>query len=143
MSGNPQLGTNPFFSLDAISLDVSDATGPAATVMPFGTPFDISVTWELAGIFAVWFTSFPGIVYNVFYAFESLTNDPDDRSTNTGPLALTPGQLIYAAPNTTASITGGTLNVGVYQATAAVTFPTSPVPFPASAFFSPLLIEVF
>lgn len=142
MPGNPQLGTNPFFSLDATSLAVSDATGPAATVMPFGTPFDISVTWQLAGIFAFFFTSFPGIVYNVLYSFESLTNDPDDRNTNTGPLPLTSGQFVYADPNTTANIAGGFLNVGVYQASAVVTFPTVP-PFPASAFFSNLLIEVF
>src|SRR5262245_56910593 len=142
MPGNPQLGTNPFFSLDATSLDVSTATGPAATVMPFGTQFDISVTWQLAGILAVWFTSHPTDVYQVLYSFESLTNDPDDTNANTGPLPLTPSQLVYAAPDTTLTIGGGTLNVGVYQASAVVTFPTVP-PFPASAFISNLLIEIF
>jgi hypothetical protein len=143
MPGNPQLGTNPFLSLDATSLDVTDATGPAATVMPFGTPFAISVTWQLAGIWANWFTSVPTNVYTVLYSFESLTNDPDDRNVSTGPLAFTLGQFVYAAPNTTANIAGGVLNVGLYQASAVVTFPTNPLPFPAAAFFSNLVLEVF
>src|SRR5262249_40396213 len=87
-------------------------------------------------------TSQPTDVYQVLYSFESLTNDPDDTNANTGPLPLTPSQLVYAAPDTTLTIGGGTLNVGVYQASAVVTFPTVP-PFPASAFISTLVIGVF
>jgi len=143
MPGNPQLGSNIYLSLDATALDVTDATGVASTVMPFGTAFNISVTWQLAGSWANWFTSVPTNVYNVLYAFESLTNDPDDRNVNAGPLAFTLNQLTYTTPNTTANVAGGVLNVGVYQASAIVTFPTNPLPFPASAFFSNLLLEVF
>jgi len=133
MTGQPQLGTNPFFSLDATAVDVVDSLGAANTVMQFGTPFAISVTFELAGSAAPWFVSFPGTVFSVLYSFESLTGG--SNLVNPGsPVALTPSVLTYDAPATTADITGGLLGVGVYQTTAVVTFPTSPLPFPARPF---------
>jgi hypothetical protein len=135
--GNPEAGTNPFIGIDGMDLKVQSPNGPDSWVIPVTDTFTVSMRWGLTGWFASWLAGLK-IAYTVTYTFAGLGN------ANGTAIPVTkntvPGQISYGAPDTTATVTAGTLAVGKYEILATVTFAGNP---PLSAYVEMPVLDIY
>jgi|SRR5579863_6770427 len=158
MAGHPQLGTNPWLSLDCTAFTVVDNQGASSFVIaqsplvPGSTSiFTLGVTITFAGALAPWIMSL-AVPFTVNFYAESLTGagggvligSPNASGAPTGAIQLTTatGTLVY---NATAYVDANNLSApGTYKLTALVSFSSagSPPP-PMSAFQEGPVIEIY
>lgn len=135
--GNPEAGTNPWVGIDGTGLQITSPNGPDTWVIPVSDTFTVSMSWELTGLFASFLAGIP-ITYTVTYTFAGLGNGngPTHHVTKT----TVAGQTSYGAPETTVTVSAGSLPVGKYELLATVTFAGNP---PMSAYVEIPVLDIY
>lgn len=134
--GNPD-PTNVSIGIDSTDLKIVSPAGADTWVIPASDTFTLAMVFTLSGSFASFIANL-GVSYTVTYTFSGLGN-PDGT-----PLSVTkttsPGQLTYQDPDTTVSVTAGSLPAGKYNVVAAVTFGGAP---PMSAYIELPVLDIY
>jgi hypothetical protein len=135
--GNPEAGTNFWIGIDATGLHVDSPNGPDSWVIPVTDAFTVAMDWELTGILANWLVGL-GLNYTVTYTFAGLGNL--DGPTLNVATTTTAAQTTYGAPDTTATVSAGSLPVGKYELLATVEFGGAP---PISAYIELPVLDIY
>jgi hypothetical protein len=132
--GNPAPPNNP--GIDGTSLTLGGPGGADSWVIPVTDNFNVSLEFTLSGTIASGLVGY-GLAYYVQYAFSGLGGGPN--TVLNVPNATVANQLIYGDPDTTATVTAGTLPVGTYELVATVTIPI----IQAAAFVELPVVDIF
>jgi len=135
--GNPEAGTNPILGIDGTGLLIKSPSGPDTWVIPVTDTFEVSMSWELTGLFAAWVAGLH-VTYTVTYTFAGLGNL--NGPTHTVTKKTKTGSLTYGAPDTTVTVSAGSLPVGKYEVLATVTFGGNP---PMSAYVEIPVLDIY
>jgi hypothetical protein len=139
MTGEPQLGSNPFIGIDSTLLTITDLDAvPSGLILNSASPFQLSARWELGGSFALWIVGL-GVAYTVTY-YADQVGGPGDMVLGTVPGNTAVGQLVYDSPATTLTVPPGGLAAGIYKLAASISFGGAP---PMVAFIEGPMVEVF
>lgn len=135
--GDPAPGSNPYIGFDATDLVITDPSGPASSVIPVTTPFTVAAVFELSGTLADWLVSLE-LDYTVAYTFVGRGVPQEETVPVTGKTRT--GQKTYGRGDTDCPMAAGSLQKGLYELSAVVTFGGYP---PISAFINYPVIEIF
>jgi hypothetical protein len=131
--GDPTLGSNTVLTIDGTDLQLTDpVTGnPVGPVLPTNQAFNVSMVFELLGTLTPALTADPNVSFTISYAFEPRV-PPGGTVLNVGPTSITAATptgglppFVYGAPDTTVNVPANTLTPGLYELSAAVTFPSN------------------
>ncbi|MFF4114419.1 hypothetical protein [Streptomyces sp. NPDC001714] len=126
MTGQPALGSNPAFGIDATVIHVTDNDGiPSQYVLDADKQIKVNLVFEIDGLVI---PSMNGDKYKVTYAFAPLADTPPFTTTREGSLktALPSPTKVYQGTDTEVKIPAGTIEPGLYQLSAFVQFPANP-----------------
>ena len=137
MAGQPQLGSNGYFGIDAKHLVVSDPNGtPAETIIEHGDAFEVSITLDFKGSLCH-FILCCCLCWEIHYCFEPVCFDcdEDDKDKRSGkrvispaycpdgknlPYVPDPGIYSFGREATLATVAGDHLEPGTYRVSAIV-----------------------
>lgn len=152
--GDPSLGSNTVLTIDATDLQLLDpaAGTPVGPVIPTTQTFNVAMVFELLGTFAANLATDPNVLFTISYIFEprgggaasTLTVPPTAITTATPTGGLPP--FVYGAPDTVVNVPAGSLSPGLYELSAAVTFPSAVAgapPYAMAAFCDFEIIDIF
>jgi hypothetical protein len=128
MTGDPQLSSNPVFSLDAHSLVVTDPQGqPSPYIIDKDHEFRLSITLEFdeKGLLVPWILCC--LCWRVCYCFDVICLEEDHaeaRGTSrcSDEYCGRPDRFVYDGDATGVIVPAGTLRPGTYRITAVVRF---------------------
>jgi hypothetical protein len=135
MSGQPQLGTNPFLGIDAAGIDILDSAGtPGLDIIEkaASTTFQLRTAFNIGGLARLAFKA-SNIPYTVTYIGEGVGVADVTFGTVAGPafnssVGVVNGPVVeYKDANTTATVNTGGLANGVYKLVVLVSFGTWPI----------------